>query len=69
MKSSQQLKQETEQISKEEANKSEKLLLQRLAKEEQIRQHQNDILLQQDSSSIDRAYLAAKAIINRSTFG
>ncbi|MFN6477285.1 hypothetical protein [Nostoc sp. DedQUE07] len=69
MNSSQQLKQETEQITKEEASKREKWLRQFLVEEKKIRQNQNDILLQQDSSSTNRAYLAVKAITGRSTFG
>jgi predicted phosphoribosyltransferase len=68
MNSSQELKQETEQISKEEANKGEKRLLQFLVEQEKIRQHQKDILLKQDGSSTKRAFLAAKTI-RRSTFG
>jgi len=67
--SSQQLKQETEQITQEEASKREKWSRQFLVEEKKIRQNQNDILLQQDSSSTNRAYLAAKAITGRSTFG
>ncbi|WP_375467936.1 hypothetical protein [uncultured Nostoc sp.] len=69
MNSSQQLRQETEQITKEEANKREKWSRQFLVEENKRRQDQNNILLQQDSSSINHAYLAAKAIIGRSTFG
>ncbi|MEH2291149.1 hypothetical protein [Nostoc sp.] len=69
MNSSQQLKQETEQITKEEASKREKWLRQFLVEEKKIRQNQNDILLQQDNSSTHRAYLAAKAITGKSTFG
>ncbi|WP_104898727.1 hypothetical protein [Nostoc sp. 'Peltigera membranacea cyanobiont' N6] len=69
MDSSQQLRQETEQITKEEATKREKWLRQFLVEENKRRQDQNNILLQQDSSSTNRAYLAAKAIIGRSTFG